>query len=257
LWDRQILESATSKEGLHVSDSPLPAQTRDTLLALNRSATTARLMSGVVHEVNNALQVISGTVELLETRPDLPPALAPSLERVRKQSGRAAQVLTDVLMFTRASVKEAGRINMREIAEHSLSLRAFAVRRAGLTTKLDAPESAQFRVAGNRAQLQQALLNLINNAEQALAGSPGEIVVELDATDTDVIIRVVDPGPGIPLQPPEQAFELFRTTKDPWDGAGLGLWAARAIAAEHGGSLTIEDRPQGTAIVMRLPKAID
>ena len=237
-----------------MSDSTLAA--REVMLALNRSATTARLMSGVVHEVNNALQVISGTVELLETRPDLPPTLAPSLERVRKQSARAAGVLTDVLMFTRASVKETGKVNMREIAEHSLNLRAFAVRRAGLTAKLEAADGA-LRVTGNRAQLQQALLNIITNAEQALAGTPAEIVVELDATDAEVIIRVVDPGPGIPFQPRDQAFEMFRSTKDPWDGAGLGLWAARAIAAEHGGSVTFEERPAGTAVVMRLPKASD
>jgi signal transduction histidine kinase len=236
-----------------VDDSTLPA--RDVLVALNRSATTARLLSGVIHEVNNALQVISGTVELLQTRPDVPASMNPALDRLSKQSARAAHVLADVLVFTRASATERVRVNIREVAEHSLGLRAFSIKRASLTSKLVAAENQTFHVMGNRSQLQQALLNLLVNAELASAASKGEIVVELDAADGWVIIRVLDQGPGVPPETRERAFDAFVSTRDPWEGAGLGLWAARAIAAEHGGTLTLEDRPTGAAFVMKLPQA--
>jgi len=225
------------------------------LLALNRSSTAARLLSGVVHDVNNALQVISGTAELLSARADLPESVGPALERLRKQTARAAGVLSEVQLFTRGSVTDRTRVNLREVAEHSLSLRAFTIRRAGLTSRLQASEAEQFYVHGNRTQLQQALLNLIVNAEQALAGRSGEILVELRSEGDAVVVRVSDKGPGWGVQPPELAFQAFFSTGDRWDGAGLGLWASRAIVAEHGGTITLDSPGEGTSIAIRLPKA--
>jgi signal transduction histidine kinase len=237
-----------------VSDLPKDPR-RDALVALNRASTAARLLSGVVHDVNNALQVISGTVELLATRTDLPPTMGPSLERLGRQTARAATVLADVQQFTRGSVTETSRVNLREVVEHSLTLRAFSIKRASLTSRYVAAGDKQFHVTGNRAKLQQALLNLIVNAEQALAGRGGEILVELDADDGWATIRVTDKGPGVALDPPERAFEAFVSTRDAWDGPGLGLWAARTIAEEHGGIVTIDSSPAGTVVTMRLPKA--
>lgn len=245
---------SATKPGDPLGVLPEAAQ-RDVLLALNRSATTARLLSGVVHDVNNALQVISGTSELLSSRTDLPEAIGPALERLRRQTLRAAEALSEVQLFTRGSLSDRTPVNLREVAEHSLALRAFTIRRAGLTSRLDAPDRDQPIVTGNRTRLQQALLNLIVNAEQALAGRAGEIVVELAADGDWRIVRVFDKGPGIALQPPDRAFEAFVTTRDPWEGAGLGLWAARAIVAEHGGTIAVESSPEGTMVAIRLPSA--
>jgi signal transduction histidine kinase len=228
---------------------------RDVLVALNRSATTARLLSGVIHEVNNALQVISGTVELMQTRPDIPPALNPGLDRLSKQTARAAAVMSEVLVFTRGSMVETARINLREIAEHSLGLRAFSIKRANLTVTLVASADASFAIIGNRSQIQQALLNLIVNSEQALATTKGQIRVELGVDGDWVTVRVVDHGPGIDADERQRAFEAFVSTRDPWEGAGLGLWAARAIAEAHGGTLTLEDLAVGSAFSLRLPRA--
>lgn len=236
-----------------MSDSPDPPA-HDVLVALNRSATAARLLSGVVHDVNNALQVISGTVELLASRPDLPPNLAPSLDRLGRQTARAAGVLADVQMFTRGSMSEITRVNLREVAEHSLTLRAFAIKRASLTSRLAALEGADFFVTGNRAKIQQALINLIMNAEQALAGRGGEILVELDADAAWAYVRVTDQGTGVAVDPVERAFEPFVSTREPWDGAGLGLWATRAIATEHGGDVALQTSPEGTSATIRLPR---
>jgi signal transduction histidine kinase len=240
-------------KGVDVIELPNPPR-REALLALNRSTTAARLLSGVVHDVNNALQVISGTVELLSSRPDLPATLGPSLDRLGRQAARAATVLADVQLFTRASMTEVGRVNLREVAEHSLALRAFAIKRANLTSKLEAAEGQHFYVNGNRAQLQQAMLNLIMNAEQALAGRGGEIRLALESDGASVIVRVTDKGAGVAVDPVEHAFAPFVSTRDPWDGAGLGLWAARAIAAEHGGAATIQTSPDGTSAILQLPK---
>ena len=231
--------------------NPREAPETEVLLALNRSATTARLLSGVVHELNNVLQVISGTVELLEVRADMPPTARPALERVRNQSARAAATLSDVLQFTRAGLDEMMPVNLREVAQHSVNLRLFAVRRAGLQITLTA-DGNSFMVMGNRGMLQQALLNIIANAEQALAPQKkGTILVQLTADAGTVTVRVSDDGPGIPMTPPEAAFEPFVTTREPWEGSGLGLWAARQIAAAHGGTLEIEEGA-GSVFALRL-----
>jgi len=238
-----------------VTDVPT-VPSRDALVALNRSTIAARLLSGVVHDVNNALQVISGTVELLATRADIPPTILPSLERLGRQTSRAATVLADVQQFTRGSLTDVGRVNMREVAEHSLTLRAFSIKRANLTSRVQASETQQFYVNANRAQLQQAVLNLIVNAEQALAGRPGEILLELESDDAWVSLRVTDKGPGVSVEPLERAFEPFVSTHNPTDGPGLGLWASRAIAAEYGGTVTVQTSPDGTSATLRLPKLI-
>ena len=226
---------------------------RDVLLALNRSASAARLMAGVIHEVNNVLQVISGTVELLQTRPDVPPSMMPALERLSKQTARGAAIFAEAMVFTRASTSGADRVNLREVAEHTLSLRAFFIKRANLTSKLVAPEGMRFHVMGNRGQIQQALMNLIVNAELASAGTKGEIVIELDEKEGFVVARVIDVGPGMPAAEREKMFEAFVSTREPTEGAGLGLWAARTIAVNHGGSVTVEERPVGAALLLRLP----
>ena len=224
----------------------------ETLIGLNRLATVARLMSGAVHDVNNALQVISGTVEMLEARTDIPPPVKDALVRLRGQSARAAAALAQTLVFTRATRGGAGPINLRELAEESLALRDFSIRRAGLSARLVAHGPGPFVVVGNRGDLQQVLLNLLMNAERALAGRTGAIIVEL-AHDADaVMLRVVDEGGGVALTPPDRVFERFVSTYEPFECAGLGLWAARALVEESGGTLTVEAPETGAVFTVRL-----
>lgn len=226
----------------------------EALIGLNRQATVARLLSGAAHEVNNALQVISGTVEVLESRADVPATTQSALARLRGQSSRAATALLQVMQFARAPRGVTGPVNVREVIEESLALREFSIRRAGLTARIEADQAAMFVTVGNRGELQQAFLNVVINAEQAVTGPSGTIVVQLSVEDGFVVVRVVDNGPGITIEPPSQAFEAFSTTGDPFDAPGLGLWTARILVERHGGTLAIEPRTDGTALVMRLPE---
>jgi two-component system NtrC family sensor kinase len=235
-------------ELMDTSDSPPP---RDALLALNRASTTARLLSGSAHEVNNALHVISGTVEMLADK-QLPPNVASALERIQRQTLVAAEALASVIVFTRAPLEAQGDVELRETVAHSVALRRFSVRRAGLTMQFDADSSTSFVVRGNRGRLQQAVLNLIINAEQALAGTAGTIVIRLSADETSVSVRVSDNGPGIDTSVP--LFKAFAPANHP-DGTGLGLWASRALVESCGGTLSIEPAGPGTHAVITLPRA--
>jgi signal transduction histidine kinase len=241
------------RKATDVSDD-LRLPPRDVLLALNRSVTAARLMAGAIHEVNNALQVISGTVEILQGRTDLPEPVTRALDRLRKQGTRAGAALADVLVFTKGAVDENNRVDMREVIDYCVAVRRFAIQRAGLAVRWEPDPAASPAVMGTRGLLQQAVLNLIINAEQALAFTRGTVTVELTDASGAVEVRVSDDGGGVLVEPRERAFEPFVTTRDPWQGAGLGLWSARAIAEAHHGTLTMDAGRTGGMFVLRLPK---
>lgn len=226
----------------------------DALIGLNRQSTAARLLSGAIHDVNNALMVISATVEMLEARSDVPASMKESLTRLRAQSSRAASSLAQVLVFTRAPRIGQQPINLRELVEESLALRDFSIRRGRLKARFEPDGQGPFIVSGNRGDLQQVLLNMIMNAEQALAGQPGTIVVRLSIEDGQAVVRVIDEGKGVSVEPRDRIFEPFVTTHDASESAGLGLWAARRLLVRHGGTLDVDQAfPAGAVFTMRLP----
>lgn len=225
-----------------------------TLLSLNRATTTVKLLSGAVHEANNALHVISGTVELAADR-ELPASLVTALERIQRQSVVAAEALARVIEFTRAPLEGEADVDVAAVIAQSAALRAFAIRRAGVTLTVE-PAAGPVIVRGNRGRIQQAILNVIINAEHSIARGTGVITVRAEASDDRVTVRVADNGPGLaagvdPFQPfggPETAAERMDQP------AGLGLWAARTILTACGGDLTLESARPGTVVVMSLPR---
>jgi two-component system C4-dicarboxylate transport sensor histidine kinase DctB len=228
----------------------------DDLITLNRSATVARLLAGVVHEVNNALQVIGGTTELLQNSPDLPEPVVKGLQRIHAQNTRAALALAEVMTFFRQTADARGRVNIREVVSRAISLRSYAISRARLTIAQHAPAEGRLSVDGSAPLLQQALLNLIVNAEQSLAGrAGGAIVVDVEQQDGWIQVRVSDNGAGIDPAVSATMFEPFVTTRSRDEASGLGLTVARAIAESHRGTLTHETRPEGASFVLRIPAA--
>jgi signal transduction histidine kinase len=226
------------------------------LLTLNRAATVARLLAGVAHEVNNALQVIGGTTELLQVTPGLPASIAEGLQRIAVQNARAATAIQEVMLFARQKPDATGRTNLREVARRSVALRAFAIGRARLSVTVDSPSTGRFLVTGSDALLQLAVLNLIVNAEQALAGQQGGAIrVELEEAQSYVVLRVSDNGPGVDGTAAENVFESFFTTRSREEASGLGLFVARLVAEQCGGTLTLESGDAGARFALRLPAA--
>jgi two-component system C4-dicarboxylate transport sensor histidine kinase DctB len=226
------------------------------LLTLNRAATVARLLSGVAHEVNNALQVIGGTTELLQAMPGLPPSAVDGLNRIAAQNARAAGAIQEVMVFARQKMDGPGRTNLREVANRSVALRSFAIARARLSVALDAPATGRFLVNGNAGLLQLALLNLIVNAEQALAGQQGGAIrVALEESVGYVVLRVSDNGPGVDRAATNDLFTSFFTTRSREEASGLGLAVARLVAEQCGGTVTLEDSGPGATFTLRLPAA--
>jgi two-component system cell cycle sensor histidine kinase/response regulator CckA len=224
------------------------------LLSLNRATTTVKLFSGAVHEANNALHVISGTVELAADR-DLPASLVTALERIQRQSVVAAEALARVIEFTRAPLEGETDVDVAAVVTQSAALRAFAVRRAGVTLRVE-QAAEPVVVRGNRGRIQQAILNVIINAEHSIARGSGVITISTAVSDDAVTVCVVDNGTGVPNGvDPFLPFCAPETAAERMDQpVGLGLWAARTILTASGGELTLESARPGTVVVMTLPR---
>src|SRR5262245_61116884 len=99
------------------------------LITLNRSATVARLVSGVFHELNNAFQVVGGTTELLQDTPSLPEGVEKGLQRIHSTNVRAASAISDMMLFVRQKTDARGRVNMRDLTARAVALRSYAISR--------------------------------------------------------------------------------------------------------------------------------
>jgi signal transduction histidine kinase len=226
----------------------------DDIVALNRLTTLARVLAGTAHDVNNALQIIGGSAELLEGQADLPDAARRALRRIQSQSARAASSVADVMRFSRDRGDVLAAVSLKDVVVRAIAMRLFLVRRAGIVLDFDAAESPSPQVRGRSSQLQQAVLNLIMNAEQALAGQlGGTIAIGLSEEDGYAVLRTIDNGPGPDQALGERAFDAFVTTRSRTESPGLGLAAARIIARAHGGDVTLEDRKPGCCATLRLP----
>jgi signal transduction histidine kinase len=225
-------------------------------LTLNRLATIARLVAGAAHEVNNALQVIGGSAELLQNRSDLPEPVQKTLSRIRDQAARAASAMTGVVALSRAQPDGgAYLVDMCDIASRAVELRRYSIGRADLKVQIDLPSEPQL-VNGQRLHLLQAALNMIQNAEQALAPHrSGRICVAVVEDADHVVLRVSDDGPGVPPADAERIFLPFFTSRPRPESTGLGLPVAREIATAHRGSLDLEPVVTGASFRLRVPKA--
>jgi signal transduction histidine kinase len=232
--------------------APLPPEHH---LMLNRLATIARLVAGAAHEVNNALQVIGGSVELLQNRDDLPESVQKTLARIGSQATRAAGAMTGVVALSRAQSDSTYDVDVREVASRAVEMRRYAIGRADLVVQLELPPGPQM-VQGQRLHLLQAALNLIQNAEQVLAPArSGTIRVTVVEDRDHVVLRVTDDGPGVSAADAERIFEPFFTTRPRPESTGLGLSVSRGIAEAHRGSLELEPVARGASFRLRLPKS--
>ena len=226
----------------------------DDVVTLDRAATVARLLGGVVHDVNNALLVISGTAEMLEDQSAGLDATLRGLGRIRTRTAKAAAAITEVLAFARGSPADRGSVNLRDIVARAVELRTFSVKRAGLAISFTPPAAGSVTMRGSQVLLLQAVLDLLTNAEQALAGqSNGEIRVDLAAEAGQATVRVADNGPGVSPEHRPRLFEPFFTTRARSESSGLGLAAARRIAELHGGTVVLEESVGGATFTLRLP----
>jgi two-component system C4-dicarboxylate transport sensor histidine kinase DctB len=233
-----------------------PASLDDRQLAqINRLATIARLVAGLAHELNNSLQVVGGLVELLADRPDIPADAAVRIQKIGGQADKASGVIRQVLAFTRGQGGEAASFDLGAVVDRAVALRRYQLGRAGITVHWARPAHEPFRVAGEERLIEQGVINLLVNAEEALEGQPDRrITLALARVAGVVQLSVADTGPGVPGDLRERIFEPFFSTRTSERAIGLGLTVGAAVAAAHGGRLLLADASPGATFVLELPE---
>lgn len=226
----------------------------DALQEINRLAVTARIVSASSHDLNNALQVISGSAELLALKQQIGPAEQRRIGSIGTQTARAAAVLSRLTAYTRPDTGRQPQ-DLAALVDVALELREFALNRAHVATQVDRREPPPCRSVVNRSQILQVLLNVLLNSEAALKDRPdGTIVITVARNGAEWTVTLADNGPGLSDRDRQRAEDAGAPPLGP-AVTGIGLWVSRRIAQEHGGRLDITSSSSGTSIALALPAA--
>lgn len=216
-----------------------------------------RMIAAVAHELNNPLSTVIGYAQLAGATPP-GEKLGKRLDVVAREAQRCRKIVQNLLRFSRPHAPERRRVNLNEVVENVLALVSYPVRKDGIRIETDL-DPAIPALMGDAHELEQAVLNLVNNAHQALreAGRRGTIRVQTASPAPDrIVLGIRDDGPGIPEALRARVFDPFFTTKRPGEGTGLGLWLVYGTVEAHGGRIDLDTREgEGALFRISLPAA--
>lgn len=220
-----------------------------------RLITIGQMAAGVAHEINNPLNAIVSMAELLiNEAPD--GNQRQMLISLRDQALRIGRITRNLLTFARPRPEELKAVSINEIVSEVLDLKGYQLRSNNIVVVLRLHEPMPLALA-DPTQIQQIVLNLINNAEDAMTEQGGGTLTVTTETDGQIVRLIVeDTGKGIPPEHIAHIFDPFFTTKPVGKGTGLGLAIVYGIVVGHGGQIRAENRPDGGArFVVELPIA--
>ena len=224
------------------------------LVQSEKMAAFGALGAGIAHEVKNPLAGILGIAQLSLRGVESGHPLEKNLHIIEKETKRCKTIIENLLKFARQEQVEFGAVDIRQVVADALAIvdHQLGINSIRIEQELE-PGIPNCR--GNANQLQQVLMNLMINAQQAMGGAGG--TVKLSARSCEgggVELRVADNGPGIPPGIRGRIFDPFFTTKPAGQGTGLGLSVTYGIVKDHGGEIRLEsEEGKGTAFIITLP----
>lgn len=235
-------ESVASDDSLHHQ-----------LVQTQRLDALAQMAGHVAHEYNNLLTTILGFSGLLQQSARLTADEQDNLGHIDDAARRAAELTRSLLSFSRGGLVSFGPLDLVRTVRDTVRLAEPSLG-TGVHISLEMMERS-IEIEGDAGQVQQAILNLLLNARDALNGS-GAVYVRVEAADGYAIVTVADDGPGMDEETRARAFEPFFSRKGSRHAAGLGLSITYGIVKGHGGSIDLDTAEGlGTTLTIRLPLA--
>jgi signal transduction histidine kinase len=229
------------------------ARANEQLVTAERLATIGKMAAHVTHEIRNPLSSIALNLELLEEHlPTGDPEARALFFAIGKEVERLSALSRQYLAFAKSKRPTREPEEIGSLVEEALSFVRPDLEKHGIRTSLEVEPDLP-PVPCDEGQIKQVMLNLLQNARDAMQGGGAVGVRVVRGADDQVVIAVEDQGPGVPPEVRERLFEPFFTTKE--HGTGLGLAITQHIAASHGGSIACETAPggNGARFVLRLP----
>jgi two-component system, NtrC family, sensor kinase len=238
-----ILEDITSR-----------VQLEEQLQLSDKMASIGLLAAGVAHEVNTPLTGISSFTQMLLDQADPEDPRTRLLEKIERQTFRAAKIVNSLLHLSRPAQSETGPVDFHVVINDVLSLIDHQLKATNIQVRREL-HCAGPVVRAVEHKLQQVLLNLFLNARDAMPNG-GWLGIATHIDERWLIVEVSDTGGGIPEEHLARIYDPFFSTKPIGQGTGLGLSITYGIVQEHEGTITCDSHVgQGTSFTMRFPLA--
>ena len=221
------------------------------IMLLDKINSLGRMAAGIAHEIRNPLTGIHGYLyamdEICSETPNDESAgiLRATIEKIRKAAGKMESVIRRVLDFSKPGSPRLEVLDIQAPVQEALSLLAPTLRKAGVEVGLHLAPAPSIR--GDRMQLEQAVINIVDNAARALRANVDDkrVEISLESSEGRIRLTISDNGPGIPRADQERIFDPFYTTAS--DGTGIGLSIVQRIVADHDGTIRVARSPLGGA----------
>lgn len=225
------------------------------LVQSEKMAAFGALGAGIAHEVKNPLAGILGITQLSLRGVESGHALEKNLKIIEKETKRCKTIIENLLRFARQEQVEFSEVDLAQVMADALAIVDHQLGINNIRVEQDLEQGMPL-CRGNANQLQQVLMNLMINAQQAMTGA-GTVRLSARKGGEDCLeLRVSDTGPGISREIQEKIFDPFFTTKPAGQGTGLGLSVTYGIVKEHGGEIRIESgEGEGATFIITLPAA--
>ena len=248
---RRIEELAEANRALEQKQERLSVLQAE-LVQRDRLSAASRLLAQLAHEIRNPVASVRNCLEVLRRRVDDDVEARELADLAIDELLRMHELAEQMLDLHRPGQGE-GECDVVKVARDVASVVRVGVGDGDVEISVDAPEEAAAEIPADA--LKQVLLNLVQNAQDALAGT-GSIEIRVGMTASNVRIDVVDTGPGIDDDALPQIFDPFFTTKADVRGVGLGLFTAAGIVRSHGGRIAASNRAEGTGarLTVELPR---